>query len=157
MLRFRLAELNDADLYYRWSNEKQTRQNSYNQDVIPYESHIKWFEERIRSDDAYMYLFLNEQDIAIGQVRIERSKGPDAGMAVIGLSVDSEQRGKAYSAEMLQIATADFLSKNAGYSIHAYVFVSNEASYKSFLRAGYKLIEKKLEKGILSYILEKKS
>lgn len=155
MLSFRIAGAADVDLYYEWSNEKQTRENSYSKEEIEYNSHVQWFQNKIQSRDTIMYLFFNEQNIPVGQVRIDKHSSSEEEGSTISVSIDKQHRGKGYSVEMLQAASEDFLKKNPHYKIRAYVFTSNEASVKSFIRAGYKLVEQQFIRGISSYILEK--
>ncbi|RYG49049.1 MAG: N-acetyltransferase [Chitinophagaceae bacterium] len=154
MLKFRFAEPADADLYYGWSNDQQTRENSYNKEKIEYVSHLQWFEAKLQSPDSFMYLFFDEADLPVGQVRIDRNPDSDVKESIVGVSVDNEHRGRGYGIEMLKISSGDFLNKNPDHKILAFIFVTNEASFKSFSKAGYKLVEEKSVKGIPSYILE---
>ena len=101
-----------------------------------------------------LYLFFDEKGDSVGQVRIESDH--EKNEAIIGISVDLNHRGKGYSSEMIQMATKDFQLTHIGFCIYAYVFIDNKASYKSFLRAGYILLEQKEIVSIPSYILIKK-
>jgi RimJ/RimL family protein N-acetyltransferase len=152
MLKHRFADKDDVELYFNWANDEITRANSYNKELISYESHVGWFLKKVQSPDCFMYVFLND-DNPVGQVRIDKSESGDA---LIGISVDINHRGKGYAPDMLMIASDDFLQKNPDGRITAYVFIANEASYKSFLKAGYILIMRKEVSGIPSYILEKR-
>ena len=154
MLSFRFATEKDIHLYFQWANDETTRKNSYNSDPISFENHIKWFEKRLNNDFCKMYLFFDEKGDSVGQVRIETDQ--EKNEALIGISVDLNHRGKGYSSEMIQMATNDFLTTHHGFCIYANVFVENIPSYKSFLKAGYILLEQKEIVSIPSYILIKK-
>lgn len=152
MLTYRLATYADADLFFHWANESSTRNNSYNHEQISYEDHIKWFNKRVNNPDVCMFIFYDKQETAIGQVRIEKELKKQE--CLIGISVSETQRGKGYSSEMIHKASLEFIFRNPGFSILAYVFLSNQASFKSFLKAGYQLVEEREINGIPSYILK---
>jgi RimJ/RimL family protein N-acetyltransferase len=155
MLSFRPATENDADLFFAWANDREARNNSYNQEPIAYVDHVAWFNRKINSGNCRFYVFHDEDGKPVGQVRIEKTGNP--GQALISVSVDKDHRGKGYSTEMLRLASDDFLADDASCTIVAYVFTSNEPSFRSFKSAGYRLVEEKNVKGIPSYILHKNS
>lgn len=157
MLTFRFATREDVDLYFNWTNEAEVRNNSYNSSPVEYPDHVSWFNKRIDAPDCSLYLFLNEEGVPVGQVRIEKDPTGDGRRSVISISTDKQFRGMGHGTEMLQLASDDFLSVNPGYTIVAYIFEVNKASVKSFKNAGYVLTEQKEVKGIPSFIMEKKS
>jgi UDP-2,4-diacetamido-2,4,6-trideoxy-beta-L-altropyranose hydrolase len=138
MLSFRFADKEDLDIYFKWSNEKLTRENSFNSGIIEYQNHVDWFNKKINDSDISMYVFMDEDGVDIGQVRIEIC-GPAE--SKISISVDEKMRGVGYASEMIKIASRDYLSKNPGKSISAFIFVNNEASIRSFIKAGYQFLK----------------
>jgi UDP-2,4-diacetamido-2,4,6-trideoxy-beta-L-altropyranose hydrolase len=150
-LHFRFAEESDVDLYFHWTNDPLVRINSYNQNVVIYDEHVKWFQSRLASDDCCFYLFLNEQNKPVGQVRIEKCVDE----AIVGISIDKLFRGKSFGVEMLRIATRDYLDKKPGSFLAAYIKVENTLSYKIFLKAGFNNREMVTVKGSESYKLNK--
>lgn len=150
-LKFRFAGLQDVDLYYTWANEPTVRENSYNQDEIRYEDHVNWFKKKLDSDNCRFYVFFDPADEPVGQVRIDEGEE-----VVIGISIDTKQRGKNYAPQMLTMATDDYLKTNTSAVIVAYIKVSNQASYKSFKNAGFVGDEKVVVAGQESYKLYKK-
>ena len=156
MLKCRFAEKDDVDLYFGWANDESTRNNSYNKENISYESHVEWFLRKVQSEQSSMYVYMTEDGSPVGQVRIDKDSVAGGNNAIIGISVDAMNRGKGYSTQMLEMASGDFLRRNPGFHITAYIFVTNHASYKSFLKAGYKLVEEKNINNIPSYILERR-
>jgi len=149
MLTFRPAQLSDADLYYAWANEDQVRQNSFNSAKISYEEHVAWFTKKLDDPHCSFYLFVNESQEPVGQVRIE-SKSSET---VIGISVDPKQRGHSYAQEMLRSSCSDYLKKNPEKVITAYIKKGNEASLRSFEKAGFINREDVLVDKIPSYKL----
>mgnify|MGYP001548003329 CR=1 FL=1 len=104
-IKFRKAKLEDAQLYFNWANDKIVRQNSFNTSEIGYELHVKWFTAKLNSPDCFFYLFTDENDEPIGQVRIDKTNEE----IVIGISIDEKQRGKGFGVSMLNQATEDYL------------------------------------------------
>ena len=139
-------------MFFHWANESSTRNNSYNNEQISYENHVKWFNERLNNPDVFMYIFYDKQETAVGQVRIEKDFKKRE--CLIGISVSETQRGKGYSSEMIHKASLEFSLRNPGFSILAFVFLSNQASLKSFLKAGYQPVEERGINGIPSCILK---
>ncbi len=151
-IHFRFAKESDTDLYYKWSNDTVVRNNSYNQDEITFESHVKWFNSKLQSPACFFYLFLNEENNPIGQVRIDNN-GKET---VIGISIDENFRGKKLGSILIKMASEDYLKKHASEIIVAYIKQENSASYHSFIKAGFGKEEMVTEKGIKSCKLFKK-
>lgn len=131
-LTYRFAAKEDVDTYFKWVNNPQVRANSFNQDPIPYEDHVKWFYSRIASPSSFLYLFFNAESQPVGQVRIDKG-----GETIIDISVDEHFRGRSYSSEILKAACTDYLLRSAGDTIFSYVKKTNPASYKSFVKCGF--------------------
>src|SRR5438105_158086 len=74
-LVWREARQADADVLWRWANDRETRQNSFSRSPIPYAAHV-------------------------GQVRFDIADG----VAEIGITVAPERRGRGYGKAMLQQA-----------------------------------------------------
>lgn len=131
-LNYRRANINDADLYYRWTNDPLVRKNSFIQREIAYLDHIEWFLNKLNDKKCYFYLFLDENNSAVGQVRIDNVNGE----TIIGLSIDEFFRGKKLGSEMLNLACIDYRISNLE-AIVAYIKKNNISSYKIFEKAGF--------------------
>jgi RimJ/RimL family protein N-acetyltransferase len=86
----------DIDILYEWANDPETRINSFNQSLIPYDTHKKWFEEKLKSNSTLFFIYHNG-DENIGQVRFEI----DNDKANINYSINPIYRGKGYGYRML--------------------------------------------------------
>lgn len=150
-LTFRKATMKDCDLIYQWANDPETRNNSYNKDIIPYQNHVNWFKQKIVSDTSSFYIFLDEHNKPVGQIRIEKTEGPNA---LLSISIAKEHRGRGYASMMLKDASVYYLNLYPGTTIHAHVFVSNEASSRSFIKAGYKKVGEEMLQQIPSIIYQ---
>ncbi|MBK6836160.1 MAG: GNAT family N-acetyltransferase [Bacteroidetes bacterium] len=132
-LKMRFANENDADLYFKWANDKVVRENSYNTAEINYEQHINWFKSKLLSKECFFYLFLNKENTAIGQVRIDKSNDE----IIIGISIDEKFRGKGLGVKLLNKACNDYLSKFKTAEIIAYIKEENIASINQFSKASF--------------------
>ncbi|MDX2171932.1 MAG: GNAT family N-acetyltransferase [Bacteroidota bacterium] len=136
-LKFRFAKSNDVDLYYKWANDLLVRHNSFNTSEIKYEQHINWFANKLNSKDCFFYLFLNEENTPVGQVRIDKSNDE----IVIGISIDEKFRGNGLGFNMLNQACDDYLFKYPEAKIFAYIKEENIASINQFSKAGFIKVE----------------
>ena len=132
-LSFRMADKEDAMLYFKWANDSEVRANSYKNGLIEYEDHCKWFFAKLASGNCFFYLFLNKHNEPVGQVRIDKG----AKETIIGISVDELFRGKSLSGKMLRIATDEYLRKYSGEKVTAYIKCENISSFKSFITTGF--------------------
>lgn len=136
-LSFRMAIHEDAMLYFNWANDEVVRENSYNQKIISKEEHMAWFAKKLLSSCCRQYLFFIKGE-AVGQVRIDKLEKE----TIVGISVDKEFRGKGLSSQILKTACEDYLKQTCNEAIMAYIKVNNLSSYKSFIKAGFREIEK---------------
>jgi RimJ/RimL family protein N-acetyltransferase len=146
-----MASIDDVGLLFNWANDPSVRSNSYSNQPIDYDTHVEWFTRRIDSENFLFYIFLNEEKLPIGLVRFEKSSKNKE--AIISISIDERHRGNGYSVEMLKQASLDFLQKNDQFKILAYIFKTNEASFNSFKKAGYKFLTETCVNNVPSYIL----
>ena len=138
MLNFRYALLSDSDLYFNWANDTLVRKNSLNTDIISIKSHTKWFRKKIENPNVFMYVFLDNKNLPVGQVIIEIKNN----WVSIGQSVAKEHRGKKYSTEILTKSTNAFLKKFPKETIVSVVKSSNIASLKMSINSGFNVLQK---------------
>ena len=136
----RPAEPADAQLYFDWANDPDTRRQSFNSNPISVETHVTWFTRKLADPNALLLVFENETGEAVGQVRFERT--PVADMPdeiIIGLSVDAAQRGKGLSSQLIELGCNVCREQWGALTIHAYIKPHNMASARAFERAGFRL------------------
>ncbi|MDQ8004319.1 MAG: GNAT family N-acetyltransferase [Pedobacter sp.] len=136
MLKYRRANIGDLERYYKWVNDPEVREQSFNSDIISFENHTNWFKSVLEDEFSWMYIFQNEKAEDVGQVRIQQQ---DKLNALIGISILPEHRGKGYAAEMLLLATNIFIDANESMVINAYIKETNLKSKFSFEKSGFKL------------------
>ncbi|MDQ3046719.1 MAG: UDP-2,4-diacetamido-2,4,6-trideoxy-beta-L-altropyranose hydrolase [Bacteroidota bacterium] len=152
-LQFRMANEADLDQYYKWANDELVREQSYNQNKVSLEEHRNWFGSKLNSPDCFFYLFHDQKNTPVGQVRIDKSSGE----IIIGISIDHDHRGKNLGKPMLEKAYKHYFSKNPEAIIYAYIKNANYASYAAFKKAGFIDQEEIEVHGVKSYKLYKKS
>ena len=136
MLSLRKSTIKDLYKYYVWINDSEVREQSYNSNFIDLESHKTWFESALKNDAYFMCIFQNEFGEDVGQVRIQKQIDKDK-EALIGISIDSNHRGKGYAKEALILATEFYLKSNPGFLINAYIKEANLSSKLAFEKAGF--------------------
>lgn len=146
----RNATQEDLMLYFNWVNDEQVRMQSFNTMSIDLQTHTRWFENKLKDDNSYLFVFENERNDKIGQVRIEQETVSKK--AIIGVSVDKKYRGKGLAPKILRRGIEHFLSTNKDVLIEAYIKEDNKSSIKSFIKAGF-LFKKKIDyRGIKSLL-----
>lgn len=136
MLSLRKPTIEDMGIYFFWANDSVVREQSYNSGVIDLESHKKWFESALNNEAYFMRICQNAGGEDIGQVRIQKQNDKNK-ESLIGVSIDSNHRGKGYAKEILIRATDLFLKSNHGFLINAYVKEGNLSSKLAFENAGF--------------------
>lgn len=138
MLTFRDAAHSDCNLYFKWVNDALVRKNSLNTDTISLENHTKWFTSKIGNPDVFMYVFIDNEGLPVGQVIIEIKNN----WVSIGQSVAKEHRGKKYSTEILTKSTNAFLEMSPKQTIVSVVKSTNIPSLKMSINSGFNVLEK---------------
>ncbi|MER0442366.1 GNAT family N-acetyltransferase [Emticicia sp. W12TSBA100-4] len=148
----RKAKLSDLDLYFEWTNDPATRSNSFNTQEVDYQGHTNWFTRKIEDKKALLLVFENEENIPVGQIRIEQKTDEN----IIGISIDKNFRGLGLAVPMLTSACEVFFTEFQAKNIHAYIKKTNLASLNSFKKAGFEIINELVISNETSYLLEKK-
>jgi len=147
-LQVRPARFEDVELLWRWTNDQMMRANSFQSDPIPYNKHIKWYQEKLQSPNTRIWILELDQEPA-GQVRYDRV---DTHEAVISFSIAADYRGKGISTKAL-VLTAGMACRELGVKrLKGVVFLSNEASRHAFAKAGFQCIGEEKISGKLCHI-----
>ena len=151
-IHYRKAKLSDLDLYFEWTNDPATRSNSFNTQEVDYQEHTNWFSRKIEDKKALLLVFENEENIPVGQIRIEQRTDEN----IIGISIEKNFRGLGLAVPMLTSACESFFTEFQAKNIHAYIKKTNLASLNSFRKAGFEIINELIISNEASYLLEKK-
>lgn len=129
----RRASWNDVDILYRWANDPSVRENSFCSDMIPYETHIRWFHALLNDPEQRQYILLADGEM-VGQLRLSW----ESETVKIGYSIAREHRGRGFGKKLLTLAVEqarkDFPKAK---TITGKVKPMNIASKKAFVAAGF--------------------
>lgn len=146
-ISLRLATMCDAELLFEWSNDSETRENSFNSKTITFDEHIAWLKSKLDSTNSFIYMIEHMQD-PIAVVRCDKNKE-----TVIGINVAPQARGKGYASACIKLACEQIKLQYSD-SILAYIKVENIASVKSFKKAGFVLLKESSVNEQPCYILK---
>lgn len=121
----RAATFDDAALLHQWTNDPETRRQSFSTEPVPWDTHLAWVKRVL--DDPERSLYIAEDGGPVGMVRLDRE--------VISLSVAPERRGQGYAVALIAAARAE------GGSI-AEVKPTNDRSIRAFRSAGFAEIQR---------------
>ena len=99
MLRLRLATKEDCDLLFEWANDTECRRNSFSQEKIEYDIHVKWFHNRLQDTTSDLFIAIEDRK-EVGMLRLDYNQN----QAVISYSVATKERRKGYGKNILQLA-----------------------------------------------------
>ena len=138
LITLRKADINDAKLLWRWRNEKMARKSAFNSEYISYDSHLKWFKNKLKDSNSFRYIALNGDGIPVGQIRFDKLC---ANSLEVDVSVSKEHRGKGYGTELTKSGCRKIFDEIKINKILARAKRSNVASIKAFSNSGFKKIK----------------
>lgn len=144
-LRLRPANDGDARLLWEWVKDPTVRASAFSTNPIPWEEHIAWFKNNIHNPHCRLFVAMDADERPIGQTRFDFTKNGDVEMDV---SIAREVRGKKYAAPLIDISVRKLFASTDAKSVSAFVREENEASLRSFEKAGFSLQKKEEKNGI---------
>jgi RimJ/RimL family protein N-acetyltransferase len=133
-LHLRPVRRDDCELLWEWANDPGARAVSFQQDPIPWDTHLRWFEGKLSSATARIYVALIGGTIPLGQVRFEI----DGLSATVSASLDAGLRGRGYGSAVIWTGCTELFKTTHVERIDAYVRPENRASLRAFTRAGFR-------------------
>lgn len=132
-IELRCAEEGDCRVVYDWANDAAVREASFSSETISWDTHVKWFRNKLKDPECEMYIALNEEGKQIGQVRFEMDRND----AVISVSLSPSFRNKGYGREIIEMGTRMFLEKKNVRQVRAMIKQDNFASIRAFENASF--------------------
>lgn len=130
MLKIRYVQPSDLQDVYTLSNDTVVRLNSINKEHIEWESHVRWFNEKLNSKDTVFYILEYDGDFA-GYCRLDKDR--EKNFWVITIHLVSKYRNKGFGAFFISHVCKNNSDKN----IIAYIKYGNLASYKLFINSKF--------------------
>jgi len=129
-----LRKVSQEDTYQLWrlANDTEVRRNSFNPEPIPYEQHLAWFEEKLKSSNSIIYV-LDVSGVLVAQVRYDRRDD----VAEIDYAVIPGFRGKSLGTRILKMTWENACRELGVRRVRGIVKEENKASTLSFLKAGF--------------------
>ncbi|MDW7662166.1 MAG: GNAT family N-acetyltransferase [Bacillota bacterium] len=146
-INIRRAEAKDISDVFELSNSNSTRQYSINANEILWKEHLSWFNEVLKTEGNVLYVFHDEKNEFLGQVRYNI----EFKSAEISISIVNELKGKGYGLEILKKSQDLLIREKDIVKIVAIIHGKNIPSIKLFERAGYKF--SKSDNDFSEYIL----
>jgi len=116
----------DCRLYFEWANDPEVREAGVHTAPIPWESHDRWFSDRVASSTSRLYLAHDLSDQPVGQVRFERRQDGDW---EVDFSVARARRSQGVGGRMLSVALRTFHHQDPS-SVFARVRSDNRRSVR---------------------------
>ncbi len=144
----RNATENDSRFLFDLRNETAVRRVSGNPDPISFETHSAWFERKLKDGGSMMFI-VEEEGVPIAQTRFDT----EGKHATISIAVVEKLRGKGYGSRIIRSATETFLSARPDIAeVRALINQGNEASLRSFAKAGFTEKGTKEEGGLVRHL-----
>lgn len=138
-IKYNLRKAEEKDLMdvFNLSNDPIARQNSINTSIIDIKDHIDWFTNKLCNNNSCFYIIEDNNNQFMGFVRFDKTQE-----CLISINLLPNIRGKGIGSEIIESASLKFIHENKEPKIFAIIKHSNIASLKSFIKAGYKEIDK---------------
>tara|TARA_Y100000590_G_scaffold18275_1_gene21764 strand:+ start:26574 stop:28067 length:1494 start_codon:yes stop_codon:yes gene_type:complete len=130
-LTLRKAKADDCIDYFNWANDPHVRFNSFKSKKIKFLKHKKWFYEKIKSKNSFLFV-LEANKLPIGQIRFDRNKDN----MLIDYSLDSIVRGRGWGSKLITLGL-NKIRRIKPSLILAKVKSSNHPSISTFLKLGF--------------------
>ncbi|MCM2284582.1 MAG: UDP-2,4-diacetamido-2,4,6-trideoxy-beta-L-altropyranose hydrolase [Desulfobacula sp.] len=137
-MMMRPAGFRDAELLFKWANDKEVRSFSFNADPISWEEHLEWFSHKLKDKNSWVFIAENNIGEPIGQIRFE---GRD-GCVKISYSLDKRFRGLGLGKNLLELGLQTIRTKLQNPCLmQGFIKKDNIASKMSFEKAGFTSIK----------------
>lgn len=150
-LKLRPALSTDMGLYFWWVNDPDVRRSSLQTGLISFQQHSRWFQARLSSDTALMYILVDSDDLPVGQIRFERLDS-ECHQSLVSFSLDRLARGQGLAGRLLSMGL-DAMRHQWGQQMEVVADVKTEnlASARVFLRAGFRELARS-NKGVRCFV-----
>jgi UDP-2,4-diacetamido-2,4,6-trideoxy-beta-L-altropyranose hydrolase len=138
LITARRAEPDDCETLWRWANDPEVREASFQSATIPWKEHVEWFKRKLHDPGCLFFVGTDEGGLPVGQVRFDCVR---EGEFDISISIDPGKRGAGLGASVLTRAMEAMLLQTRRAKMHAYVKPHNQSSIRLFTDAGFQRLE----------------
>lgn len=128
-MKLRAATLEDAELLLDWRNDAETRANSRQHDLVPWDSHVIWL-AALLADPARELLIAERDGRAVGTVRFDRERDETA----LSWTIAPAWRGQGLGRAMVRCA----VERTPTARLRAEIVASNARSIAIAREAGFR-------------------
>ena len=127
----------DAKLLFEWTNEAETRKNSFSSEPVLWENHVQWLYKKLADKNCLFFIMVLDGN-PVGTIRLDVDEESKTG--TISYSIDKQFRGIGLGGRIL--ALVEEKAKEVGlHSLVGGVKPVNKASGKCFLKNDYELVD----------------
>lgn len=140
-LMLRQVNKEDAKLLFEWTNDPETRKNSFSSQPVLWENHVEWLSKKL-ADENCLFFILTDGTLDMGTIRLDIDR--EAKIGTISYSIDVNHRGKGLGGRMLALIEKE--AKRAGVQcLLGGVKPENGASARCFVKNGYEVAEENVQ------------
>ncbi len=130
----------DSLLLWQWANDPPTRRNSFNPSKISWSEHEDWLRQKLASIACRMWI-LQIGELPVGQIRYDSIESCEGRSAEVSFIIAPGFRSMRLGTRLLEM-TAELAARELGVRwVKGLTFLTNEASRRAFLRAGFEAAE----------------
>lgn len=126
-LQLRLAKEDDLEITFEWVNDSKVRAFSFNKEIVSFESHKEWYENKLK-DSKCVYFIAEVNQKPVGSFRIDKKNNE----GVISFLLDSSQHGKGLGFKLLDQGVKKINKSDPKLSLIGFVLKQNKASVRLF-------------------------
>ena len=149
MIKLVQTKIADSKFWWKIRNEKTVREVSFDTKSIPYSTHKKWFEEKLKNKNSKLFLIMNKGK-KIGQLRLEKNNSE----VEVSIALAPTARGKGLGNQAIRLGVKFALEKMSTKKILAFTKPENLGSIKAFEKAGFKNLSEVNYKDSRAILLE---
>tara|TARA_B100000579_G_scaffold289594_1_gene240370 strand:+ start:2459 stop:2932 length:474 start_codon:yes stop_codon:yes gene_type:complete len=126
----------DSELLWNWRNDTETRMMSRNSQIIKWDEHQLWLQNKLNKIDNHLYL-VSEKEVPIGVIIFSKII---KNTFEISININPKYRNKGYGNKLLKLALNEFgKDKVTNYKIRATIKKINKKSQRLFHKMMFKL------------------
>ncbi len=134
IIKLTKAGITDINDIFEWRNHSDIRKNFFNQELLSWEEHEKWFMAKLKDPDAAVYMAYYRKE-KIGTIRFES----ESSVIKTSVMLNPLFLGKGLGPKVIKLGVERFImEKKPDMQIIAEIKKNNFTSIKAFTKAGFK-------------------